>query len=75
MSYSEFLEKRGGEPKSEFYLPFAVDALIHAGKARIDMLRSEASWFGITYREDRDGVCSELKKLAERGEYPEQLFK
>ena len=39
------------------------------------MLRSEASWFGITYREDRDGVCSELKKLAERGEYPEKLFK
>ena len=73
--FLDFLEKRGGELKSEFYLPFAVDALIHAGKARIDMLRSEASWFGITYREDRNGVCSELKKLAERGEYPEQLFK
>ena len=72
--FTEFLEKRGGELKSEFYLPFAVDALIHAGKARIDMLRSDASWFGITYREDRDGVCADLKKLAERGEYPERLF-
>ena len=72
--FTEFLEKRGTELKSEFYLPFAVDALIHAGKARIDMLRSDASWFGITYREDRDGVCADLKKLAERGEYPEKLF-
>ena len=72
--FTEFLEKRGGELKSEFYLPFAVDSLIHAGKARIDMLRSNASWFGITYREDRDGVCADLKKLAERGEYPERLF-
>ena len=72
--FTDFLEKRGGELKSEFYLPFAVDALIHAGKARIDMLRSDASWFGITYREDRDGVCADLKKLAERGEYPERLF-
>ena len=72
--FTEFLEKRGTEPKSEFYLPFAVDALIHAGKARIDMLRSEASWFGITYREDRDGVCADLKKLADQGLYPEKLF-
>ena len=72
--FTEFLEKRGGELKSEFYLPFAVDSLIHAGKARIDMLRSNASWFGITYREDRDGVCADLKKLADRGEYPERLF-
>ena len=72
--FTEFLEKRGTEPKSEFYLPFAVDALIHAGKARIDMLRSSASWFGITYREDRDGVCADLKKLAEQGLYPEKLF-
>ena len=72
--FTEFLEKRGTELKSEFYLPFAVDSLIHAGKARIDMLRSSANWFGITYREDRDGVCADLKKLAERGEYPEKLF-
>ena len=72
--FTEFLAKRGTELKSEFYLPFAVDALIHAGKARIDMLRSSASWFGITYREDRDGVCADLKKLADRGEYPERLF-
>lgn len=72
--FLEFLEKRGSELKSEFYLPFAVDSLIHAGKARIDMLRSTASWFGITYREDRDGVCAELKKLAEQGKYPEKLF-
>lgn len=72
--FTQFLEKRGTELKSEFYLPFAVDALIHAGKARIDMLRSSANWFGITYREDRDGVCADLKKLADRGEYPEKLF-
>jgi len=72
--FLEFLEKRGGELKSEFYLPFAVDSLIHAGKARIDMLRSNANWFGITYREDREGVCADLKKLADRGEYPEKLF-
>lgn len=72
--FCDFLEKRGRELKSEFYLPFAVDSLIRAGKARFDMLRSEASWFGITYREDRDGVCAALKGLADTGAYPKRLF-
>ena len=70
----DFLEKRGNELKSEFYLPFAVDTLIRAGEARFEMLRSDASWFGITYREDRDGVCAALKKLADTGAYPAKLF-
>ncbi len=72
--FCDFLAKHGNELKSEFYLPFAVDALIRAGKARFDMRRSEASWFGITYREDRAGVCSALKQLADDGIYPRQLF-
>ena len=72
--FIEFLAARGQELKSEFYLPFAVDALIHRGKARCDMLHSEASWFGITYREDRAGVCAALKKLADDGVYPHKLF-
>jgi len=72
--FLDFLARRGNELKSEFYLPFAVDALIASGKARFDMLRSEASWFGITYREDRDGVCAALKHLADTGVYPQKLF-
>ena len=72
--FIDFLAARGQELKSEFYLPFAVDALIRRGKARCDMLHSEASWFGITYREDRAGVCAALKKLADDGVYPHKLF-
>ena len=72
--FTEFLAERGQELKSEFYLPFAVDTLIRRGKARCDTLRSEASWFGITYREDRAQVCAALKKLADDGIYPHKLF-
>ncbi|MCQ2380706.1 MAG: NTP transferase domain-containing protein, partial [Victivallaceae bacterium] len=58
-----FLAKRGTEMKSEFYLPFAVDSLIQAGKARVQMRHSADSWFGVTYREDRPVVQRELGKL------------
>ena len=72
--FTEFLRERGSELKSEFYLPFAVDTLIREGRAEIKVLRSEDSWFGITYREDKPFVQAALKKLVASGAYPEKLF-
>ena len=72
--FTDFLRQHGTEAKSEFYLPFAVDSLIGAGKAEIAMLHSRDSWFGMTYREDRPAVMAALKKLTDSGAYPEKLF-
>lgn len=72
--FRNFLEAHGSERKSEFYLPFAVDSLIRAGKAEIKLLTSENSWFGITYREDKPFVQAALRKLVAEGLYPERLF-
>ena len=71
---SEFLAARGTELKSEFYIPSVADNLIKAGKMQLKMLTTNASWFGVTYREDRDKTVATLKALTEKGEYPEQLF-
>ena len=73
--FTGFLEEYGTELKSEFYLPFAVDTLIREGRAEIKMLKSEDSWFGITYREDKPIVQAALRKLVAEGAYPEKLFK
>ena len=73
--FTGFLEEHGTELKSEFYLPFAVDTLIREGRAEIKMLKSEDSWFGITYREDKPFVQAALRKLVAEGAYPEKLFK
>jgi hypothetical protein len=72
---TEFLAARGNELKSEFYIPSVADALIKAGKMQIKMLTTESSWFGVTYREDRDQTVATLKALTESGEYPDKLFK
>ena len=69
-----FLKKRGTELKSEFYIPFAVDSLIKAGRCTAKVLISESAWFGITYKEDKPEVQKSLKKLIESGVYPEKLF-
>ncbi len=73
--FTEFLAARGRELKSEFYLPAAVDTLIRAGRAEIDLLRTASNWFGITYREDRAGFQAALAELTDSGAYPKQLFR
>ena len=72
---TEFLSKRGTELKSEFYIPSIADNLIQANKMQIKMLTTNASWFGVTYREDRDKTVAALKALTDSGEYPAELFK
>jgi len=72
--FVEFLKARGTELKSEFYLPGIVDTLIRAGKAEITVLQSRDSWFGITYREDKEFVQNSIRALIAKGDYPAQLY-
>ena len=72
--FPEWLSKRGAEQKSEWYIPFVVDELIKAGKATCKVLPTDSCWFGVTYREDKPYVMSEIAKLVEKGEYPKTLF-
>lgn len=72
--FVEFLKAHGTELKSEFYLPFAVDTLIRAGKAEVKVLHSADSWFGVTYREDKPLVQAALRELVAKGAYPAKLF-
>ncbi len=72
--FVEFLATRGGELKSEFYLPEAVSQQIASGTAAVRVMPTTASWFGVTYREDKPRVQAALAALVAKGEYPAQLF-
>jgi len=69
----DFLARRGGDPKAEFYLPAAVDEMIRGGEARVKILPTEDEWFGVTYREDHPVAVSKVRKLIATGVYPERL--
>ena len=73
--FAKFLAARGTEMKSEWYIPFVVDELIREGKADCTVLPTDASWFGVTYREDKPFVVDSIGKLVAAGEYPAPLFK
>ncbi len=72
--FRAFLDERGDEMKSEFYLPAAVDALVDAGKADVCVLPTEDKWYGMTYAADHDMVRGALAKLTAEGLYPETMW-
>ncbi|MBK8856819.1 MAG: nucleotidyltransferase [Opitutaceae bacterium] len=69
-----FLAERRHEPKAEFYLPAAVSTMIATGAATVQVLPTESSWFGVTYREDKPRVVASIAALVQSGEYPAKLF-
>ena len=72
--FIEFLKAGGQKEKSEFYIPSVADTLIKEGKAEVKVMESRDSWFGITYREDKDNVINSIRTLVAKGAYPEKLF-
>jgi dTDP-glucose pyrophosphorylase len=72
--WAAFLRERGGEEKSEFLIPKAVDDLITRGQATVQVLPTPDSWFGLTYPEDRERVQAAMENRVAEGLYPENLW-
>ena len=60
--------------KAEYYLPFAVEALLNEGKADVKILRSPDKWYGVTYAADKPQVVAALKEKTAEGLYPDGLW-
>ena len=69
-----FLEKNAANPKAEFFLPTVVDGLVGSGKASVKVLSTPEHWFGVTYPQDKAVVVEGIRKLVDKGVYPEKLW-
>jgi hypothetical protein len=74
VAFENFLKQSGRELKSECYIPMTVGELVTARQAKVKVLRSPDSWFGVTYREDRPQVVESIRQLIAKGDYPEKLW-
>ena len=72
--FADFLKEHINTPKSEYFIPLAVNQLITDGTAKVKVLDTTSKWFGVTYQEDRQGVVDKINALVEAGEYPAKLF-
>ncbi len=72
--FRNFLDDNISVPKSEFFIPLVLDKMINEKYTNIEVLSSDAEWFGVTYKEDKPHVMSKINDLIANGVYPEKLF-
>ena len=72
--FRKFLDKDLNTPKSEFFIPLCIDALLKNGEATVKVLDTDSRWFGVTYAADRPGVVEKFAELHRNGTYPDRLF-
>lgn len=74
--FSKFLDSHKDDlSKCEYLIPSVVFEEIEKGNATVKVLKTDAVWQGITYREDKEKVVAALKELVDNGEYPQGLWK
>ena len=74
-AFKEFLDERGNELKSEFFIPLLVNNLIKSNTATVKVLDTTSRWFGVTYKEDKPTVIAKINELISQNVYPEKLWK
>lgn len=72
--FTQFVIENSDDPKAEFFIPLLITGLIEEDKVKVKILKTDESWFGITYREDKPGVIENIKELVRKGVYPSKLW-
>ncbi|TDU39479.1 nucleotidyltransferase-like protein [Gelidibacter sediminis] len=72
--FDAFLKVNKNNPKAEFFIPYVVNEILRSDKASVEVLKSDAQWFGVTYKEDKEIVEAAIGKLKAKGVYPKKLW-
>jgi hypothetical protein len=72
--FKTFLQTSGTDPKAEFLIPYSADQFIRTGKGVIKVIPTNATWFGVTYKEDAPVVTESIQKQVNEGHYPGKLW-
>ena len=71
----EFLENENTNlEKDEILIPCVVEMGIQEDKCKVKVLDTNATWYGVTYKEDKDYVIKGINSLIAAGEYPNKLW-
>ena len=76
VGFREFFEKEvpGNPLKAEYLIPIFIGELLEQGKMAVKVLKTNDTWYGMTYHEDVAAVKDSFKKMLENGVYKADLF-
>ncbi|WP_287084231.1 sugar phosphate nucleotidyltransferase [Blautia sp. LMAG:89] len=60
--------------KAEFLIPTFIGELLAEGRISVKVLRTNDTWYGMTYKEDVAAVKDSFREMLEKGIYREELF-
>ena len=74
--FKEFFEKEVPENplKAEYLIPIFIGELLEQGKMSVKVLKTNDTWYGMTYHEDVAAVKESFQKMLEEGVYQADLF-
>jgi hypothetical protein len=73
--WSSFLERNRDRLESaEFLLPEVIGELVREGHARVRVLPTTETWYGVTYRQDQPHVRQAIREMTDQGVYPAGLW-
>ena len=74
--FKEFFEKEvpANPLKAEYLIPTFIGELLSEGKISVKALRTNDTWYGMTYKEDVAAVKESFSKMLEDGTYKGVLF-
>ena len=74
--FKEFFEKEvpANPLKAEYLIPIFIGELLEQDRMSVKVLKTNDTWYGMTYREDVAVVKDSFRKMLENGEYKTDLF-
>ena len=74
--FKEFFEKEvpNNPQKAEYLIPIFIGELLNEGKMNVKVLKTNDTWYGMTYHEDVATVKNSFKEMLDNGVYNTDLF-
>ena len=73
--FGDFVEKNLYNTSAEFYIALLVSELIRQKLGKVNIIGGGTTWFGVTYKEDKEEVSGKIRALVDAGDYPQALWK
>ena len=74
VGFEKFVRENYKNPKSEYFIPLIINELIGNETIQMSVIPTNATWYGVTYQEDRPTVVAALQGLTDKGYYESPLF-
>ena len=58
----------------EFLIPIVLNELLEENKVTVDVIETASTWYGVTYKEDKELVVNAINDMIKNGIYNNNLY-